>query len=674
LSWAWFVAAPASLVVLFFASPIADSLAFGELRSGDGVTLLTVSLATFALALLPAATNEFARQTCYARNDILTPLRGGAVLLGLTLVGLVVAVVEFDGAATLAVIGLAVTVSEIARSIIVGRGAARETTTSDGPLKQNFVRHVVIALVTVGPAALLADVIAAAIGTHAGAVLAVAIGGCVALALYLGVQSALDAPEIPPGLHRRIARVRAGGLSDSAIVVIALAATVFVGMSAVFLGSKVLALPLLVACGAAFVAIARRPVWAAYLFLGTLPFIGGIDRGVLIPLMRPSEFVQLGLVSAVVAGALYRAARGEQLRVRVTRLDIAVVVLALVASVWPLCWQLLRGQVPSSSDVFSTVVLWRLSALYVLFRWVVTTREQMRRCLWILLTTSSILAVLAVLDARGFLSLPGVWTPNVVTDSTGRGGATLNSSIAVGDYLAYAMPVALLWLLVRPQRRALLGCIAATLVLGSFGTGQFSAWFAMIIVVIVVVRSDRRFTPLLVKGMPVALVAAVLAWPVVATRLAGFSGGDIPSSWRGRIDNLTNAYVPLMSGFRWVLGVRPDSVLVPLETWRSAIYLESGWLWLFFVGGIPLFLAFIYFAVRAFAQTYRVTDGRLDDVAVAAVAARAALWSIVILGLIDMHFTLRGGGDLFFILLGLGANRLVPRPEQTPAKGLEVHA
>jgi hypothetical protein len=129
-----------------------------------------------------------------------------------------------------------------------------------------------------------------------------------------------------------------------------------------------------------------------------------------------------------------------------------------------------------------------------------------------------------------------------------------------------------------------------------------------------------------------------------------------------------------MSGFRWVLGVRPDSVLIPLETWRSAIYLESGWLWLFFVGGIPLFLAFIYFTVRAFAQTYRVTDGRLDDVAVAAVAARAALWSIVILGLIDMHFTLRGGGDLFFVLLGLSANRLVPRPEQTPANGLEVHA
>ena len=38
------------------------------------------------------------------------------------------------------------------------------------------------------------------------------------------------------------------------------------------------------------------------------------------------------------------------------------------------------------------------------------------------------------------------------------------------------------------------------------------------------------------------------------------------------------------------------------------------------------------------------------------------LWCLLFLSIIDMHLTLRGGGDLFFILLGLSANLNVPEP------------
>src|SRR4029079_9428343 len=104
--------------------------------------------------------------------------------------------------------------------------------------------------------------------------------------------------------------------------------------------------------------------------LARLPFIGGIDRGVLIPLMRPSEGLQAYLMAAVLGGVVYRCTRGETLRVRITRLDRAIVALCLLGSLWPLTWMLARGQTPTAEDVFSTFTLWKLAPPDLLLRWV----------------------------------------------------------------------------------------------------------------------------------------------------------------------------------------------------------------------------------------------------------------------------------------------------------------
>src|SRR6202043_1844551 len=144
---------------------------------------------------------------------------------------------------------------------------------------------------------------------------------------------------------------------------------------------------------------------------------------------------------------------------------------------------------------------------------------------------------------------------------------------------------------------------------------------------------------------PLAIGGAVVAWPVLSTRLAGFGGSGhalLPQSWRGRIDNLTNFYVPRLSGFHWVPGIRPNTVLPAPAAWRDVISLESGYLWLFWVGGIPLVLGFLWMLRNGFRLTRQVSKTRADDIGVAAVGARAALWCLLVLSLIDPHLTLRG--------------------------------
>ncbi len=437
------------------------------------------------------------------------------------------------------------------------------------------------------------------------------------------------------------------------LVVTAAAFAVILGAATVAVGPLLLAALIVLAF---FALVAIRPIVGAYAYLVTVPFITGIDRGELVPNVRPNEVLQFFLTAAVLAGVLIQMKRGVNVRVHVTRLDRAIIALAAFASVWPLLWLVVRGHDPTSTDVQSTMVLWRLVALYVLFRYVVRTAGQVRRCLWILLTGASVLAVIAVIQALGLTTITSLFGAD-----SGRGTATLSSAIAVGDYLAYSLAVVLALYLRHAAPRRVLGAIGVLLVIGSLGTGQFSAWIAASIVVIAVAAHEHQLTRIGVRVLPVVAVALLVAWPVVDQRLEGFGGSlGYPTSWHSRIDNLTSFFLPQLAGFNWVLGVRPDPVLPAPETWRNAIYLESGVLWLLWVGGIPLLIAFCWFVRAALRHTHRVARGRSDVIGVVSLAAFGSLCAMAFLTLFDAHVQMRGGGDALFILLGLSANRFVP--------------
>ena len=370
---------------------------------------------------------------------------------------------------------------------------------------------------------------------------------------------------------------------------------------------------------------------------------------------------------AVLAGVVVRALRGETLRIHITKLDRALVVLAVLSSVWPLFWLLARGQLPTSSDVFFSLVLWRLAALYALFRWVVRTPEQVRRCFWILVGGASVLALIALAQALGHLNLGGVWTPTLKGDTTGRGGATLNSAIATGDYLAYSLAVALPWYLPDRGPRRLLGCLIGVIAIGSLGTGQFSAWIGALIVFLVVVSNEGAMRRVLVVvpaahrargvgGLARDLDAALgIRRAAGACRRAG-SGASTTSRTstyrgsRGSIGCSASDLIPSCPRPR--PGATPSSSRVACSGSSGSAASRCS--------SVSCGLRVPRCATRG-----RVYHSRGDDIGVAALAARAAFTAMLILTVIDMHLTMRGGGDLFFVLLGLSANLQVPiRPRE----------
>ena len=203
ISWSWFVAVPASLTLLVSAKPIAQALAFGEMRRHHGITLLAAAIAGMGLALIGATMYEFAKQTCYARHDVIAPLIGCAAMVAFLLVGAPIASHVLHGAKLLFGLGLLVTIGELSRSLYTDRAARKGTTPQGASLVQSLMRHIAVAFLTIAPAAVVGRLVQHVLRAHAhlGAIVGLTVGVGIGLAAYIFVQALLNAPELPPSLR-----------------------------------------------------------------------------------------------------------------------------------------------------------------------------------------------------------------------------------------------------------------------------------------------------------------------------------------------------------------------------------------------------------------------------------------------------------------------------------------
>lgn len=411
-----------------------------------------------------------------------------------------------------------------------------------------------------------------------------------------------------------------------------------------------------------FAAAAYRPVFATYAYLGTLPIIAGIDRGQLIPLVRPNEALLVVLLLGALVGGYVRWFRGERTPLQLHPLDIPLGLFLLASTAWPLLSAMMRGQALALSDLAAVLPVCKLVAIYLLVRFTVTTESQLVRCFRLIIWPGAVVAVIAILQTLNVgpivSLLQAVWTPDSPVEALAqRGTTTLASPIATGDYIIICLTLivccGMRGILDRRERLGL-GLVLGA---GVLATGQFSTWISAIVAAGLILwrfstvrRSSVRFLWL----VPVALAIGA---PALIGRLQGFSEFGVPRSWIGRWNNLSDHYLPRFDFINVLLGVSPDSVLQAPERWREVIYLESGYLELLWVGGIPLLAAFIWLAVVVLRRASALME-RPGALGAAASALWVSWWFVLILTVLDPHLTLRGTGDLLFMLIGITAGRL----------------
>jgi hypothetical protein len=168
---------------------------------------------------------------------------------------------------------------------------------------------------------------------------------------------------------------------------------------------------------------------------------------------------------------------------------------------------------------------------------------------------------------------------------------------------------------------------------------------------IIVSRAGR----LVGYAVPLLILGAIVMWPVIQTRLMGFqSASGLPDSWIVRLRNLNTYFWPELGAHgNWLLGVRPSARVPAAHEEFGYVWIESGYTWLLWGGGIPLlgaYVCFVVVAVRKAADAARHATGVLSAIGLAILAAVAA---DVILMFFDPHLTYRGAADALFGLLAI---------------------
>lgn len=448
-------------------------------------------------------------------------------------------------------------------------------------------------------------------------------------------------------------------------------ATAALGMAMAFVGG--ISLVLLLA-GPVLVVVVLRPAFGAYLFLFANPLIVGIARGDTIPLVRPNELLMALLLLALAIRVPARILSGITPRPSVNAVDIALLGLVVTGSLLPPVWREIRSLPLTLDDILYAIVLCKYLALYWFFRQSVTTRQQVLGCLVASLSSGAIVAVVAMLQVNKLFGVPEFLFQ--VYDSpftgfegpvTGRGTSTIASSFGTADVMIINLLICLALLKALQWRSWLLGGAAVVFLAGTIAAGAFSGFIGLGIALITFAVIARQLGRLFIAGLPVMVLAVMLFWPVVAGRLAGFDRpSGLPRSWEGRLANLRDFFLPeIFSGTNWLTGVRPAARVPAPEPWRDWVYIESGYVWLMWIGGLPFLLAFGCLVAVAAGWLWPLARHRDDAHGSVAAVTLSYLVLIAALMLLDPHLTVRGSADLFFPLLALAMLRPADRDQPT---------
>jgi hypothetical protein len=411
------------------------------------------------------------------------------------------------------------------------------------------------------------------------------------------------------------------------------------------------------------VAVWARPALAALLLIGTTPLVAGIDRGVVLPVLRPNEALELFLGAILAARGLARLRSGRARLHRPEQVEWSLLALALTSSVLPLAVMTLRRRELTTDDLLSGLALWKLAGVYLIVRFSVVRLADVRRCLQVSVAAASVVAVVGILQGLGLLGMRDVLatyyaqfgdTRSIVT--VPRGGSTLSLPAATGDLMIMNLALLSAWWLRERRRSLLCGLVASLLVAATLAAGEFSSAIGLVVgaVTLVVVTQSA----VLCTSFACLAVGGTLAvWPVVERRLHDFqSASGLPVSWIGRLHNLRTYFWPqLHSPTNVLLGVRPSArVHVPFQA-TGWVWIESGYTWLLWAGGIPLLASFVFFVYATVSRAWAVARGSPGVAGVAATGTLVGVVVTTVLMTLDPHLTYRGSADQLFALLALTA-------------------
>lgn len=440
--------------------------------------------------------------------------------------------------------------------------------------------------------------------------------------------------------------------------------------------------PTLALLGAAgLLLIAAVVVWptqAVIAYVAVNPLIVGLDRGAVVPGLRLNEVLMAPVLGGLVLVAGARWFRGAWRWPRAHPLDVVVLVLAVTSSVTTLLWMYAHGRDITSEDLQYALALWKLAVLYAMVRLFVHGRRATRAVLLVMIASACLVGVLGLLQTVGVgpvLDLLNRLIPpgqDSVAAAGGRATSTIGNPHAFGDVLVYTGLVAGSLAVSGPRNRLLLAVVAVALGACSLASGSFSTALALATAGLVFAVLTRTSHWLLTAVILLSPLAYLGLQPVVASRLNGLDPTTgLPASWTdryGRLDNLRTFFWPrIAEDFNWLLGVRTTSRVPGESGIRPWVYIESGYTWALWNGGLPLLIGVLVLLVVMYRTGRRLRPTGSVEVRALGIVLSVLAWVLAVLMIMDPHLTIRGGAEILFVLLALCASADAARPAPFPS-------
>jgi hypothetical protein len=425
-------------------------------------------------------------------------------------------------------------------------------------------------------------------------------------------------------------------------------------------------LGILAAGGVLLIAVtAVFPVHAVVAYVGVTPLIVGVDRGAVVPALRLNEVLLAPVAIGLTLAVLYRwHLAGWRRPVGFHRLDAIVLVITLTGSVTTLLWMYARGRAITTEDLQFALTLWKLAALYAMVRLFIRTPRTVRAICVAVIASACAVGVIGVLQAAGFGPVLALLSRFVSPGEDGfdvaggRATSTVANPHAYGDVLVYAAIVAAALAVVWARHRWTLAVVAGVLAAGSLASGSFSTALALALAVLLFAVFTGTARWLVATGIVLAPLVYLIVQPVVQARLSRIDPETgLPGSWTdryGRLDNLQTYFWPrLAEDWNWLLGVRPAS-RVPGEV-REWVYIESGYTWALWNGGLPLLAAILVLIVVVAGIGRRLRSSTTPMLHGLGIVLSIVPWVLALLMLLDPHLNIRGGAEFLFVLIAVGA-------------------
>ena len=335
------------------------------------------------------------------------------------------------------------------------------------------------------------------------------------------------------------------------------------------------------------VLLLAKPVYTVYLLVLGSVFLSGLERGALIPVVRPNElFLIIVLAAFLTRRIITRSSSGPGL----SGIDAAFFAFALAGIAMPVVGFIWRGGAPALGDL---LVMGAPLQYWVVYRLVLAsaiTAKDVAAVLRVLLIVSAVVAVIAIVQVLGILGvrelLDGYYSYDIKglpafeyaqtgigTRATSVFGGSWNT---LGAYLALSLLIALVFYLDEsPQRRlpaplprpwlvAVIGLDGVGLVLSGSLAPMFGLLFGLALIFWYFSRSSGHaaLPRLAIVLVPVVLMVWLFFQPIVGARIVHQFGGNpdsiVPTTLSTRLDHWSENTWPAVQD-NLILGLRPDT-------------------------------------------------------------------------------------------------------------------